>query len=686
MTSPTAAIPTPPFPHENRRAEGATHSPRILIVDDEPQNSELLAAMLEPHGFVLLTATTGEEALGLVATQPPDLILLDIMMPGMDGYEVAGKIKQNAATRHIPIIMVTALDDRDARLRGLNVGAEDFLSRPVDRAELSVRVRNLLRLKAYGDYYDQYNQLLEADVASRTAERTKTLEEHATTLRKNEERTNYALGAARMGVWDLDMVTQQLTWSETMAPLFGLTSDQVPTTGEAYLALIHPNDRQMVEDSMAHAAATGIGYEVEFRVRWPDGTTHWLASRDRMERDGNNQPVRLHGIGTDISDRKSLEAQFRQAQKMEAVGQLAGGVAHDFNNLLTAILGYSTFVIDTFEPEDPRRADMEEIVKAGQRAAALTNQLLAFSRKQVLQPTTLGLNVLVSGMRHMLGRLIGEHVDLVTVLAPDLAPVRADPGHLEQVLMNLVVNARDAMPAGGRLTVETANVELDQSFMGDAAIHPGSYVMLAVSDTGIGMSEETKRRLFEPFFTTKEIGKGTGLGLATVYGIVKQSGGFVWVYSEAGKGATFKVYLPRAVGAAVTEQRVLTAQAAAVPTETVLVVEDEAAVRVLTCRILQQAGYRVFHAPNPQQAAALFDQHTSSIQLLVTDVIMPGSSGPQLFEQLTRQRPDLKVLYVSGYTDDTIVHQGQLDPGVEFLQKPFTADALNRRVREVLDR
>jgi PAS domain S-box-containing protein len=655
-------------------------------VDDEPQNIRVLEAMLESHGCVILTAATGEDALALLAAQPPDLILLDVMMAGMDGYEVAGTIKRDPATSHIPIIMVTALDDRDAKLRGLSAGAEDFLSKPVDRAELCVRVRNLLRLKAYGDYYDQYTQVLEADVAARTAERTKTLEEHAAALRKNEERTNYALGAARMGVWDLDMVTQQLTWSATMAPLFGLTSEQVPTNGTAYLALIHPNDRQMVADSIARAAATGIGYDVEFRVRWPDGTTHWLASRDRMERDANDQPVRLHGIETDISDRKSLEAQFRQAQKMEAVGQLAGGVAHDFNNLLTAILGYSNFVIDGFEPDDPRRSDMDEIVKAGQRAAALTKQLLAFSRKQVLQPTTLDLNALVTGMRHMLGRLIGEHVDLVPVLAPDLAPVRADPGHLEQVLMNLVVNARDAMPAGGRLTVETANVELDHSFLGDAPIHPGSYVMLAVSDTGIGMTEDTKRRLFEPFFTTKEIGKGTGLGLATVYGIVKQSGGYVWVYSEPGKGATFKVFLPRAVGAAVTEQRVLSAKTTPVPTETVLVVEDEAAVRLLTCRILQRAGYRVFDAPNPQQAAALFDQHTSSIQLLVTDVIMPGSTGPQLFERLARQRPDLKVLYVSGYTDDTIMHQGQLDPGVVFLQKPFTADALNRRVRDVLDR
>src|SRR6185503_1896608 len=305
----------------------------------------------------------------------------------------------------------------------------------------------------------------------------------------------------------------RLTWSETMAPLFELTPQQAPTTAEAFLALIHPDDRRLVEDSLATTMRDGTDYEVEFRALWPDGSARWNAGQARMVRDSDGTPMRLLGIGTDISERKSLEAQFRQAQKMEAVGLLAGGVAHDFNNLLTAILGYSTFVIDTFGPQDRRRADMEEVLKAGQRAAVLTRQLLAFSRKQVLQPTAVDLNALVSGIRQMLGRLIGEHVDLVPILAPDLGTVRADPGQLEQVLMNLVLNARDAMPSGGRLAVETANVELDASFMQDVTIHPGSYVLLAVSDNGIGMNEATKQRLFEPFFTTKEHGKGTGLGL-----------------------------------------------------------------------------------------------------------------------------------------------------------------------------
>jgi CheY-like chemotaxis protein len=290
-------------------------------------------------------------------------------------------------------------------------------------------------------------------------------------------------------------------------------------------------------------------------------------------------------------------------------------------------------------------------------------------------------------MRQMLSRLIGEHVDLVPILAPHLGAVRADPGQLEQVLMNLVVNARDAMPSGGRLAIETANVQLDDSSaMQRGVVPPGSYVMLAVSDSGIGMNDATKRRLFEPFFTTKEQGKGTGLGLATVYGIVKQSGGSIWVYSEPGKGATFKVYLPRVDGGGEVETRTVRDEAKAGGTETVLVVEDEEAVRVLTSRILKEAGYRVFDAQNPHQAEALFEEHGHLFDLLVTDVIMPGSSGPALFERLARRRPDLRVLYVSGYTDDTITQPGHLTPGIQFLQKPFTADALNRRVRETLDR
>jgi two-component system cell cycle sensor histidine kinase/response regulator CckA len=507
----------------------------------------------------------------------------------------------------------------------------------------------------------------------------------AATLRRNEERTTYALGVTRMGIWELDIATRQITWSPTMAPVFGLRPEQAPGDVQGFFQLIHPDDRQMVEASFSQAEQAGTDFKEEFRVLWPDGSSHWIAGRARLSRPREDESAHWLGVIMDIGERKTLEAQFRQAQKMEAVGQLAGGVAHDFNNLLTSILGYSGFVIDSFSPQDERRADMDEVIKAGERAAGLTRQLLAFSRKQVLQPTRLDLNALVTGMYPMLSRLIGEQVELVPSLAAELSNVRADPGQLEQVLMNLVVNARDAMPSGGRLMIQTANVELDGSFMQDVKIHPGPYVMLAVSDTGDGMTEATKSRLFEPFFTTKGPGKGTGLGLATVYGIVKQSGGYVWVFSDLGKGTSFKVYLPRSEEDAQGVNPPSPDDTPCVGTETILVVEDEEAVRLLTRRILEEARYRVFDAPNPQQAEELFGRHPDTFNLLLTDVVMPGSSGPKLFERLVRRQSNLRVLYLSGYTDPTMVDGGQLGPGVPLLQKPFAANALKRRVREVLD-
>jgi len=403
--------PAPDFPD---------HPARILIVDDERPNSALLEVMLSPQGFHVQVATNGEQALEMVQAEPPDLILLDIMMPGLNGYEVATRIKGDPATKNIPVIMVSALDDREARMLGLNAGAEDFLTKPVDRAELNVRVRNLLRLKAYGDYYGKYSETLEREVASRTAdlvEQTKILDQHATALRRSEERTTFALASARMGVWEIDVATQQLTWSETMARLYGLHADEAPKDAEGAFQLIHPDDRQMVRDSAARALRDRSSYDVEYRVQCADGATRWIAGRASMFLDAENKPVRLLGVSTDISEHKSLETQLRQAQKMEAVGQLAGGVAHDFNNLLTAILAYSNFVIETLRPHDERRADMQEVIKAGERAAALTTQLLAFSRKQVLQPTAVDLNGLVGDMRKMLSRMIGESVDLVPVFA-----------------------------------------------------------------------------------------------------------------------------------------------------------------------------------------------------------------------------------------------------------------------------
>ena len=371
---------------------------------------------------------------------------------------------------------------------------------------------------------------------------------------------------------------------------------------------------------------------------------------------------------------------------MEAIGRLAGGVAHDFNNLLTAINGYSSLALQRLDDSSQIKPYLEEVRKAGEHAANLTRQLLAFGRKQILQPLTLDLNTVVSDMNKMLRRLIGEDIELTAKLAPDLKRITADPGQIEQVLVNLVVNARDAMPQGGKLTIETANVTLDEGYaVRHVGVQPGNYVMLAVSETGTGMSEETKARIFEPFFTTKETGKGTGLGLSTVYGILQQSGGSIWVYSEPNRGTSFKVYLPELKAPAENLQTKAREEEIAGGSETILLVEDEEAVRGLAQKILEQAGYNVLSAAGGEEAVRLCRAQNRRIDLILTDVVMPEASGKEVADRLNKLVPGIKVLFMSGYTDEVIVHHGVLDSNVQFIQKPFTPMALSKKVREILD-
>jgi nitrogen-specific signal transduction histidine kinase len=400
------------------------------------------------------------------------------------------------------------------------------------------------------------------------------------------------------------------------------------------------------------------------------------------------QAGEILGIGclvSEITERKQLEDQLRQSQKMEAVGQLAGGIAHDFNNLLTAITGYSTLGLRHIDENHRVTGYLEEIKKAGDRAANLTRQLLAFSRKQILQPLPLNLNDIVSDINKLLERLIGEDIQLSVKLGRDLRRIKVDPGQIEQVLVNLAVNARDAMPRGGKLTIETASVELSQEYADrHIGLQAGPYVVLSVSDNGTGMDEKTKERIFEPFFTTKEKDKGTGLGLSTVYGIVKQSGAHIAVYSEVDHGTTFKIYLPEHDAPEATEP-------ATVPigswggSETVLLVEDEDAVRGLARQILEQEGYSVLEASRGEEAISLCAAYEQPIELLLTDVVMPETSGKEVADRLLTMRPEIKVLFMSGYTDEAIVHHGVLDPKVQFIQKPFTPVALAKKVREVID-
>ena len=409
----------------------------------------------------------------------------------------------------------------------------------------------------------------------------------------------------------------------------------------------------------------------------------------------NGVPVAVQGSARDITERKRAEEalrasqlQLQQSQKLEAIGQLAGGVAHDFNNMLTAIMGYTDLSLRRVGLENPIRRNLEETKKAAERAASLVRQLLAFSRKQILEPKVLDLNDVVKDMHKMLTRLIGENIKLATRLETDLGRVKADPCQVEQIIVNLVVNARDAMPRGGRVTIETANILLDaQTAAKHVAVNPGEYVMLTVSDTGSGMDQETQARIFEPFFTTKEVGKGTGLGLSTVYGIVKQSGGNIWVYSEPGFGTVFKVYLPR-IDDATANSIAMQEQELNLPrgTETILLVEDEDVVRGLTRKILMQAGYNVLDARGGDEAIRLCATHAGPIDLLLTDVVMPEVSGKEVADRLLELRPTIRVLFMSGYTDEAIVQHGVLDANVKFIQKPFTWIALTKKVREVLNR
>jgi PAS domain S-box-containing protein len=508
----------------------------------------------------------------------------------------------------------------------------------------------------------------------------------AEALRTAEERMRFALDAAGVGIWDMDYATGVIQWSGILESQYGLPPGMFGGTFDAFVELMHPDDRDSVKETIAKAMTSGADFSILNRSIWPDGSVRWLSGAGRILLGEHGEPVRGVGISMDVTARHTLEEQYQQAQKMDAIGRLAGGVAHDFNNLLTVILGHCELLLADRDPDESRQADIAGIQKAGSHAAALTRQLLAFSRKQIIEPTLLDLNVVVSDMRTMIGRLIGEHVKVVLSLRPALALVKADRGQLEQIVLNLAVNARDAMPTGGTLTIETANVELDEHYpKTHLAVEPGFYVALTVTDTGTGMTPQVQARLFEPFFTTKEVGKGTGLGLATVHGIVMRSGGSVNVYSEVGKGTSFKVYLPRADAA---EMVVDARPPVARPhggAETVLVVEDAEGLRGLTKRLLERQGYTVLLAANADEALHLFEGN-ASIDVLLTDVVMPGASGPELTKQLVERRPGLNVIYMSGYTEDAIVHHGVLDPGIAFLHKPFSSETLGRKIREVLDR
>ena len=506
-------------------------------------------------------------------------------------------------------------------------------------------------------------------------------------LVEQDARFRQLAGAIREVFFLVDpQVTKIYYVSPAYEEIFGQSSTTLYANPRAWGDLVHPDDRARVFGVIA-PHGTMVPFDVEFRITRPDGSDRSIRARGFPIYDEAGALYRFAGVADDITERTTLEAQVRQAGKMDAIGRLASGVAHDFNNLLTVILGFTELVTADVDIATQHGKDLGEIIKAAQRAAGLTKQLLAFSRQQVLRAAPVDVNGLITDMTGMLARLIGENIQIELALESDVPLATADRGQLEQVVMNLVVNARDAMPDGGTLTIETSHVDLENSSFHEETVVHGSYVMLAITDTGVGMTRDVQRRLFEPFFTTKETGKGTGLGLSTTYGIVKQSKGYIWVYSELDRGTTFKVYLPRASREVPVELTVPVLRAPAkTAAETVLLVEDEAGVRKLSKRILESAGYRVLEAANGGEAEQLFVEHAGRIDLLVTDVVMPGIGGPELLRRLRDRTPTLRVLYMSGYTEQSAARIAGIDRGQPFVQKPFRAAELVRHVRDALDR
>src|SRR5881296_415486 len=632
---------------------------RLLLVEDSEDDARLLVRELTRGGFepVVERVETASTMRAALDRQPWDVVVGDYSLPHFGGAAALELLRDSGLD--VPFIIVSGTIGEEKAVAAMKAGASDYVSKD-----------NLKRLVP----------VIEREVREAAGRRERHRTEAA--LRASEVSYSTLVEHSPVGIYRSNTEGRFLSVNAALVRILGYASAaEVLQLDMARDVYADPAERRRLLERDTY---TDRQYdEVEATWKRKDGARLTVQLSVRAVRQG----ARVEYYETfvrDVTEQRRLQQQLVQSQKMEAVGRLAGGIAHDFNNLLTVITSYCDLLLEDLEREDPKREDVEQVRKAAEGAAALTRQLLAFSRQQVLEPKVVSMSAVVSGVEKMLRRVIGEDVDLATRLDPDVGSVKADVGQLEQVLMNLAVNARDAMPTGGKLTIETGNAEHDPDYAREhEATAVRRFVMLAVSDNGIGMDDATKARIFEPFFTTKEPGKGTGLGLATVYGIVKQPGGFIWVYSEPGRGTTFKIYLPRVDAPA-------EAGAAATPgdlprgTETVLIVEDAAPVRAVMRHVLERQGYAVLEASNGAAALELVAGHPGPIHLLLTDVIMPGLSGRQLADRLTALRPDTRVLYASGYTDDAVVRHGVLESGIAYLQKPFTTESLARKVREVL--
>ncbi len=636
---------------------------RILLLEDAPADALLIETELRKARLPIEIRRVETSAAYLDALKgfSPDLILSDYNMPQFNALEALRLLRDGGMA--VPFILVTGSQTEEVAVECMRQGASDYILKSSLRRLPSAVLNALSKREA-----EREKEKAEAEMLRQRA--------YFQTLIENTSDI--------ITVVDTEGVIRYE--SPAVERLLGYKPHEM--VGRSVFEFVHPEDLDRVRDVFGRAmedpgAATR---SAEFRYLHKDGSWRPLEAVGRALVEGGKI---VGGVASsrDISQRKALEAQLRHSQKMETAGRLAGGVAHDFNNLLTTMLGYSDILLNRLREGDPLRQDVEEIKQSAERAAALTRQLLAFSRKQILAFSAVDLNALLSGMQKMLRRLIGEDVELAVAPAPDLGKVKADPGQIEQVVMNLAVNSRDAMPRGGRIVIRTQNVELRQPPVAGEreGFRPGPYALLSVADTGAGMTAEVMSHIFEPFFTTKEQGKGTGLGLATVYGIVKQSGGYIEVQSEPGRGTVFTLYLPHFQGTPADEAAPASRRRAAGGSETILLVEDERLVRNLCLEVLTKAGYAVLEAQNGEEALRLARENKRALDLIVTDVVMPGMSGRELAKRATASHPRAKVLYLSGYMDDAVLRHGVMEEGVDLLQKPFTPDQLLQKIRGILD-
>jgi len=761
--------------------ENSTHKtekPVILVVDNDDAGRDTTVKMIRKAGFPVMEAASGIETLEK-ACAGPGLMVLEVDLPDMSGFEICRKIKENPATAHIPVLHLsaTSLDDQ-SKVKGLNCGADAYLTQPVELSVLIATINALLRMKQAEEkmaclahqWQSTFDAVKDAifilDADQRIVRTNQAAEDlfqrpadamsgrhcweivHGTTepipecpLLRGRQSLQRETRELRMGEFWFEVTVDPILDAENrLTGVVHIMSDiterkqaeeRIRQSEESYRNIFQNaqvglfrtriSDGKILESNDQLARMFGYNNREEFIAEYATWKNYVdPGTRERMleqiHQNGfiENFEARFYrkdrsifwarysarlypeqgwieGVAQDITEHKrveeeraKLQEQLQQAQKLESIGRLAGGVAHDFNNMLSVVLGYGEIILGDLHQEDPLRDKVQEMVNAGQRAKALTSQLLAFSRKQTLQPQVLDLNNQIRNTEKMLRRLLAEDIELSLIMAKDLPRVLFDPGQLDQVIINLAANARDAMPKGGRLLIETSVVHLDEAYAAaHHEINPGKYVMLAFTDTGYGMDQETLSRVFEPFFTTKEKGKGTGLGLSTVYGIVKQSGGHIWVYSEPGNGTTFKVYLPPTEAKPKTQAEIVISPAPS-GGEHILVVEDELSVRNLMKMLFSSLGYTVTIAANGDEALRLVEKMGVKPDLVITDVVMPKMSGKELIDRLRKTYPHLKALFMSGYTDNAIVHHGVLDPDTPFIQKPFNIQEIGKKVREVL--